>query len=947
MRLRFIPLFFVAALITIHSQESTAEFFEARIRPVLASKCYACHTDSKLGGLRLDSRVALLEGGKSGPAIVVGMPDESLLIRAITHQDPKLKMPMTGSKLKDEEIADLKYWIKIGAPWGASTEAAKPSEKHFSIRPEQRKFWSFQPLQKPDPPAVENADWVRDPIDRFVLAKLEQKGIRPAAAADKRTLLRRVTYDLVGLPPTLEQIEAFQKDNSADAFEKIVDRLLVSPHFGERWGRHWLDVARYSDLSGRPEGRMVFLGYGMAKDGYLNSWRYRDWVIGAFNNDMPYDRFVKAQIAADLLPESEVKNREELLPGLGLFGIGPWFTGDDTPYAEARADERDDKLDVLSKGFLGLTVTCARCHDHKYDPISQKDYYALAGVFGSSGYWEYNEAPKQQVDRYKDQMHKVREMENAISEYANDCTLRVAGTLAEQTVEYMMSARRVLLSKPRMSAETAAAEQKLDAEILERWVKYLDNWDKEHPYLKQWFELMARGGGSEEEAVELAKGFHAQVVQVIAEKKSVNSANREMRLNYKPDPNEARVLLPGDLMQFELFQYKQKLVEKVIPTNSYYAYRDVIQGGGDPNRPTTVGIFETKGEGMLRFLHPEEKAKLDGMQAELKALSNAVPAEYPYLMGLKDNDNPSDLKLNIRGNPASLGEVVHRGLPAILGGTESDPLPFTEGSGRLQLAEAIVRHPLAARVIVNRIWLYIFGRGIVDTPGNFGFMGERPSHPELLDYLANRLIEYHWSVKSLIREILLTSTYQQSYKYSEAAAIDVENRLLWRANLRRLDVESLRDSLLFAAGLLDERIGGPPTDMGSVQDKRRTLYLRTGRSADRFLQLFDFPNRTVDADQRNVTNTPLQGLFFMNSDLMAHEAEVFAARLEREAVAGEDVAGRIERAYRLLFGRGASEREIQNGRRFLEGAATTPSKMSPWQQYSQVLLSSPEFYYVN
>jgi len=454
--------------------------------------------------------------------------------------------------------------------------------------------------------------------------------------------------------------------------------------------------------------------------------------------------------------------------------------------------------------------------------------------------------------------------------------------------------------------------------------------------------LMARGGGSDAEARRLAEGFSDRIAQVLSEKRAVNTTNKEMRLNYKPDPNEERVMLPGDLMQFELFQYKQKLVEKVISANSYYVYRDVIQGGGDPNRPTTVGILENKGEGLLRFLRPDEKAKLDAMQAELEVLSKTVPPEYPYLMGMKDEEKPANLKLNIRGNPTSLGDEVQRGLPAILGNTEGEPLPLTQGSGRLQVAEAIVRSPLAARVIVNRIWMYIFGRGIVDTPGNFGVMGERPTHPELLDYLALRLIEDHWSIKSLIREIMLTSTYGESYSYSAAAAAaDIDNRLLWRTNLRRLDVESMRDSMVFATGVLDERVGGQGND-----DKRRTLYLRGGRGGERFLPLFDFPNRTVDADQRNVTNTPLQGLFFMNSDFMANEAKLFVSRLRKTAAAQEDNASMVQRAYSLLFERSATDAEVQAGVRFLNSAANSKG-MPALEQYAQVLLSSPEFYYID
>ena len=411
------------------AQDVPDEFFEKRIRPVLSAKCYACHGDTKLGGLQLTSRAAVLAGGKSGPAITPGNSETSLLIRAIRQSDPKLKMPMAGDKLTEQEIADFSSWVQSGAPW-PETEAKPASAKTgFHITPEQKAFWSLQPIVKPSLPPVKDAAWAKTAIDRFILAKLEQNGLKPVKQADKRVLIRRATFDLIGLPPTPEEVDAFVSDNSPNAFAKFVGRLLASPHYGERWGRHWLDVARYADGDG-PDNRPVYIGFGMAKDGYVNTFRYRDWVIDAFNKDLPYDTFVKAQIAADHLPE---KDRKNLMPGLGFFGLGPWFTGDDVVFTEARANERDDKIDGLSKGFLGLTVTCARCHDHKYDPISQKDYYALGGVFASSGYSEYSLAPQSEVDRYKTRLARVKQQEDAIKEFVERATMEVTTTLARQT----------------------------------------------------------------------------------------------------------------------------------------------------------------------------------------------------------------------------------------------------------------------------------------------------------------------------------------------------------------------------------------------------------------------------------------------------------------------------------------------------------------------------------
>ena len=737
--------YILAAAVSASAQqaEEKIEFFERRVRPVLTSNCYTCHTDTKLGGLQVNSRVALLTGGNSGPAITIGKPDDSLLIRAVMHADQNLKMPLGGQKLKESEIADLKYWILTGAVWpdGDAKPAAAPTVSlKFTIKPEQRKFWSFQPLEKPAVPEVKDSAWAKTAIDRFILAKLEEKNLKPVKQADKRSLIRRAYYDLIGLPPTADQVEGFVADNSPEAFTKIVDRLLAAPQYGERWGRHWLDVAHYADGSDRPDRRPVFLGYGQARDGYAETWRYRDWVAQAINQDMPYDQFVKAQLAADLLPE---KDRSKSLPALGFLGIGPWFTGDDVVFVEARANERDDKIDVVSKGFLGLTVTCARCHNHKYDPISQKDYTAMGGIFASSGYWEHNLAPEKDVQAYQDQRKKVKTAEAALEQYADQSALRVAATLTDQIPQYMLGARKVALANPKAQKadlEKVAASEKLDSETFQRWFKYLTATEKLHPYLKSWDAMLAKGGGADAEAQKLAEDFRDMVAKVIPERKAVIAANEEMTRDYKPDANEASVLLPGDLMQFELFQYKQQMVQKVMDTNHYYVWLDVVRGENDQSFVKKDGIFQYKNKDLLRFLAAEEKSKLDAMQAEVTALTKAMPPEYPYLMALKDDAKPVNLKLNIRGNPHALGEEVHRGFPAILGKTEGDPLPFEQGSGRMELAEAIVQSPLAARVMVNRIWQHHFGRGIVNSPSDFGMMGDRPSHPELLDYLAGRFI---------------------------------------------------------------------------------------------------------------------------------------------------------------------------------------------------------------
>jgi hypothetical protein len=941
-----------------YGQVTPTEFFETRIRPVLATNCYSCHTTSRLGGLQLDSRASLLKGGKSGPGFVPGKPAESLLMKAVSQADTRLKMPMGGAKLKDEEIADLAHWIEMGAPWpeGPPASSATGSKNGFVLTAQKRSLWSLQPIRNPGLPAVKNAAWVKMPVDRFVLAHLEQRGLKPLGPANRRALIRRATYDLIGLPPTPEEIAAFENDTTPDAFAKVVDRLLASPHYGERWGRHWLDVARYADGDGpedKPKSKargargMTFVGYGMTRDGYANTWRYRDWVIGAFNEDMPYDTFVKAQIAADLLPDKQ--QAQKLLPGLGLFGLGPWNTGDCVVYNESRAEERDSQIDVLSKGFLGLTVTCARCHDHKYDPISQKDYYALGGAFNASGYAEYDMAPLDQVARAKAYQAKLRAKENAVTEFMETSVIDVAEAFARQTAHYMMAGRRISQSKPKLNPAQVAAEEKLELRALQRWVKYLGAKERQHPYLRDWDSLQAHGG-SDAESLRLAQQFQKLVLAIIAEKRDVEAANRELKNHYKPDPNETSVSLPGDLMQFELFQFKHGLIEKVIEPNKYYVWLDVIQGPpasrvDDFGKRT--GIFEFNEDDLVRFFTPEQKAKLDSLDADVEAMRKIAPPDYPYVMGLGDTAKLANMKLNVRGNPNNLGPEVPRGFPSVLAGTDGDPSPFTHGSGRLELAEAVVRHPLTARVMANRIWMEHFGRGIVATTTNFGVMGDRPSDPELLDYLASRFVEDKWSIKALHREIMLSSTYQLSYGNAEPNAIaDPDNRLLWRANLRRLDAEELRDSLLFVAGTLDERLGGPGPSLNEPGNKKRTVYGRISRSnPNRVLRLFDFPDPNGGIDQRSATNVPLQGLFFMNSDLIWQEAGIVASRLGADE--GADAAN-VQKAYRLLLGRQARPEEVQDALVFLASAGKDSSnKKQAWQQFTQALLSSGEFNYIN
>ena len=888
----------------------SGEFFEMRVRPVLASNCFTCHTSSKMGGLQVDSRESLLKGGGRGAAVVPGDPGGSLLIQAVSHSHDELKMPPQG-KLKRREIEDLAAWIKAGAAWPETTTASSAAKSGAKpITAEQRNFWAFRPVRKPELPSVENEAWVRNPIDRFVLARLEAEGLKPAGPASKRTLIRRAYFDLVGLPPTPEQIDAFLGDTSSNAFLAVVEDLLASPHYGERWGRHWLDVARYSD------DRLA----STQMDPYPNSFRYRDWVIEAFNDDMPYDLFVKAQIAGDLIAGKTPGNRDagseegRLAGGLGFYGLSSLLQG------------QDDRVDATVRGFLALTVGCARCHDHKFDPIPTEDYYALLGIFNSTELDEYPLAKAPVVEEYERQEEKVGTEEEAFEQFLAIQSVQLVDVLSSQTSHYITAAWQVL-GPLEPDVERVARSESLDLETLERWVRYLGATPRHHPLFGEWDKLLAARDPTAKQVTGLAASMQELVIEVIAEKKELDEKNK-VRLG---EDKEARKLNEIELLSLE--------------RDRYFLWRDLASNQGF-KMPAEFesGILYYGGRKIDRFLDGVWRDHVRTKRARLEALREMMPEKYPFFHVVSDVDEPKNEHVYVRGNKANLGDEVPRRFLSVL--SDEEPKPFTQGSGRLELAEAIAspRNPLTARVMVNRIWLNHFGQALVRTPSNFGRMGERPSHPELLDYLAARFVELNWSVKALHREIMLSATYglaatsnaENQAKNEEA---DPENRLLWRANRRRLDVESMRDSLLFVSGRLDASLGGEAANLVEDANLRRTVYgYVSRRRLDTMLGLFDFPNPTVTSPRRILTSTPLQGLFFLNSGLVMDAADALAERLQEDA--GDNSRARIQRAYRLLFGREPSGDEMRLGREFVE------AEPDSWPQYAQALLSSAEFLHV-
>ena len=884
---------------------SSPDFFETRIRPILATNCYSCHADSQLGGLRVDSSEALLKGGGRGPAVVPGDPDKSLLITAVRQTDPNLKMPM-GGKLKAAEVADLAEWVKAGAVWSKSTApVAAHAPGKYVISQERRNFWSLVAITNPPVPAVKDTKWAKTDIDRFVLANLEKQGLKPVPAANKRDLIRRATLDLTGLPPTPEEIAAFEKDTAPDAFAKVVDRLLASPHYGERWGRYWLDIARYGEddyrsLNPNPTGYRP----------YPNAYLYRDWVVQAFNDDLPYDQFVKAQLAGDLM---DPKVRYKMLPATGFLGLGPWYY-DNGSNEVTRADERHDRVDAVTRGFLGLTVACARCHDHKYDPIPQTDYYALAGVFYNTIYEEYPAAPKKVVEDYMKLEDDLDLKQKIMQEESQNLSAELSRTLALQVSNYLQGVYDVA-GKPKKDMAQVVEQRKLDYELLERWIKYMGKVTDKYKYKEPW-QAMMKKGGTPEEAKKLAEKFQGDVLEAMLQKTDIDAQNKVIAdKDVEGTKPKKRTDKPSNFVSNRDFNPGSWLRLLSLPEEQNNLWIEVFQrelkDDDDPNvmmgRQGNPGVLLFRGWGLQARVGPETQARIKSLQDDVDAARKKLEPHYPFIHGVKDSETPVNIPLAIRGNPENLGPEVPRHFLSVF--SEADPDALTKGSGRLAVADDIVNQPIAMRVMVNRIWKEHFDTGIVDTPSNFGQMGERPTNPELLEYLASTFVKDGLSVKKLHREIMLSSVYQPMGTQNDEAdfAKDSGNRAYWRFNRRRMDAEQLRDAVLAVAGNLDDSIGGPSQDLTPAY-KRRTVYGKVSRyKLDSYLQTFDFPSPNISAEKRFTTTVPLQRLFLMNSDFMQIEAEELAKRVAPEP----DNKARIRKMYQLVYGRDPSEEETR------------------------------------
>lgn len=882
------------------------EFFEKRIRPTLIEKCFSCHSDKKqMGGLRLDSRTALLKGGDSGPAFLPGQPDKSLLVQVVRRSGDVKMPPKDKDALDAGTVEALSDWVKVGAPW-----PLEGGDKSIlsSVTEFRKKHWSLQPVQAVPLPTVKSAGWVRNPIDRFIQTKLEEKDLSPSPEADRRTLIRRLSLDLIGLPPTPEEVDAFVADPSPLAVENLVDRLLASPLYGERWGRHWLDIARYADTKG-----YVF----QEERRYPYAYTYRDYVVESFNKDRPYDQFILEQLAADLLPLGADRRP---LAAMGFLTLGRRFLNN-------IHDIIDDRLDVTMRGLQGLTVACARCHDHKYDPIPARDYYSLYGVFASST--EPRDLPL--IENPSDTPQRLAfEKELGVREAA------VKALLEQHRVELHAKFRTQI---PAALVAVRREERRfgeLNRALLARWRTYLEKKQKD-PIWTAWHAfatLPASEFAAKAPALSasVASGkltgaaIHPLIAQAFKDKAPTTLADVAARY--------------GEVFKQIDTKWQGEKVKTPagLPSADEETLRRVLYG---PDSPVDVPLAEID-----KLLDRDQRNKLAPLRAKVEQWKATGPGAPPRAMTLTEGA-PFNPRVFVRGNPGNPGVVVPRQYVELVAGEGRKP--FAKASGRLELAQTIASkdNPLTARVMVNRVWQWHFGQGLVRTPSDFGSRGELPSHPELLDWLANTFMENDWSVKKLHRLIVLSATYrQQTADNLKARGVDPENTLLWRMNRRRLEFEPLRDSLLAVAGRLEMQQGGAAVDITkSPYPARRSIYGFIDRqNLPGVFRTFDLASPDSSTAARHATTVPQQALFLMNSPFVLELARAFAARPDVVDLKTDEA--KLDRMYKLAFGRHPDAEEMAVGLEFVRGV-TAKGGPTGWEQYAQVLLLANEFAFVD
>ncbi len=968
-----VGLLAVAAALAAPAEET---FFESRVRPVLAGVCVRCHGPQKASaGLRLDSREALLRGGENGPAVVPGSAAESLLIQAIRRIGDDVTPMPPDKPLSREAVDDLTRWIAAGASWpdrAAPVQAAR--------------HWSFEPVKDVAPPNVPGAN-VSSPIDAFLTTSQHSRGVSPAGPAEKRILIRRATFDLTGLPPTPDQVASFLADTSPEAFVRVVDRLLASPRHGEKWGRAWLDVARYADTAGETADMPV-----------PDAWRYRNYVINAINADKPFDQFLREQIAGDLLardlPGDAPPDRyAELVTATGYLAVARRFGFDSL---KDHFLTIDDTIDTFSKSLLGLTVACARCHDHKYDPVTANDYYALFGIFESTRYpapgCEKDRVPRDNVplvppEEYRRQVDAQKSRVASAEAALNVAESRVAQAAAGS--EKALAAGEIGNGGAQDFAASAGTGSLHDLSIRKgEMLKLTVSPKSGHGADSTRIELQIREENAAKrvwdvtrdllpDAYQNATGFRhddglgnkavwqvwdgAAVPRLLTEFDRdavgtrglaswrgaepcpclfVNTNEQPVAFQTVKQPARSIALHPGPKGAVVLAW--QSPIDGVVSISG--RVEDIDASGGD-GVGWSLAIGPDLGEALAGSV--DALRALNQAKAALDSLPGSTPQGYAVAEG-----SPHDANLRVKGDPDTRGAVVPRRFLEALGG---QPVPSGAGSGRRELAGWICdpKNPLTPRVIVNRVWQGHFGNGLVRTPDNFGVRGEAPTNPELLDWLTARFLADGWSLKALHRRVMLTDAYQRADATDDRDALaDPDNLTLWRFDRRRLTAEEIRDALLFVSGDLDPTPAGPhpfpePKTWSFTQHNpftavydhdRRSVYLMTQRiKRHPFLALFDGPDPNSCTGRRDSTTVPTQALFYLNDPFVHARASGLARRLAPLP----DDAGRLDRACRLLFGRPPRDAERAVARRFLA------ARPNDWAGFLRVLFASNEFVYVD
>ena len=947
----------LAALAVAPSAEATPatkeglEFFEKNVRPILIDRCYECHSaekNSSKGGLILDSMDGAYKGGDEGPSVVPGDLEKSLLIKAVRYTDPEFSMPpkKTGGKLPDDKIAILEEWVKMGAPMPSGGAA-----KLTGLTGKARDHWAFQPVTKPTVPEVKNRAWVKTPIDAFVLAKLEANGLQPNPAANPEAFLRRVSYDLIGLPPTSEQVDAFEKAIQAAqitdtmalragkpagaveaVYAKQIDSLLASPHYGERWARHWLDTARYSDTRGLQvdQGDSLFRDYRFAY-----AWTYRDYVINAMNEDKPYDKFVVEQLAADRIPG--ISPDDPRLAALGFLTVGKRF--------DDKHDIIDERIDTATKAFLGLTVSCARCHDHKFDPISIKDYYSLHGIFASTveplqqpTIAATSKAAAAARSDFTKRLNQLQDEQVAgFFRYMRETRARydreMAGRLMIATVRGGSSEAGEYSDRYKIDLQTdtdfAAMRIQKDSPITGPFaalaaVPFVYFAERAPIVLQQYLENPDNGVNPI-----LAAGLRGlkpkSMHDVAAAYQRVYNENKApilAHLALLAKPGEEWKKSSPAIAQLTGYPWAIPSYDEVFENEDMISLFSTRKFCADwQNRPIYGGIGNRAPQAYFRHTRVNE----------LRLSHPGAPGEA---MVVQDSEAPQDSYVFKRGDKNNKGEIVPRQFLEVL--TKGERRPYVEGSGRYEFAQSIISpdNPMTARVAVNRAWMKHFIEGMVSTVDDLGNMAEKPSHPELLDFLAAELMENGWTMKRLHRMIVMSNVYRQDSDPTanplvakkglvDPLKIDAGNRLLWRSNLRRLDFESIRDSMVLLTGKMNPTIGGQPANITDEPfSYRRSLYGYVDRSRlSDTLSQFDYADPDQPNSKRNSTIVPQQALFFMNNALSVEVARSVAARKDVANAMTDDQ--RIVAMFRCMFQRRPTTGEVLASQQFLTKAKMT------------------------